>query len=148
MDGAGGKQASCHCAAPRARPPLTVEEPCLANWSDSTPEPLSAQAPMGMPGWLQGLSLTCPCPPLLENSLFLKLGITWFQGPAFKIPGRPTSTFHGQPCLSQTWVPLPQFLQWVFSILHAVESNPKANRLAATKPERDPTALASLWLHR
>lgn len=92
--------------------------------SNSIPEPLRAQS-CRMPGWLQDWSFTCPCFSLLENS-FLKLGITWFQGPAFKIPGRPASTFHRQPCLSQTWVPLPQFLQWVFSILHAVESSPVA----------------------
>lgn len=105
-----------------------------------------------MPGGLQGLSFTYPSAPLLEN-LFLKLGILWFQGPAFKIPGRPASTFHGQPCLSQTWVPVPQFLQWIYAVVHAVKSNPKANRgtqelgLAATKLERDKTALSSLWPH-
>lgn len=78
--------------------------------SDSIPEPLRAQAPMGRPGQLQHLSFTCSCSPLLENS-FLKLGITQFQGPAVKISGRPASTFHSQPCLKQTWVPLTQFLQ-------------------------------------
>lgn len=48
--------------------------------------------------------------PSIENS-FLKLGITWFQGPAVKISRRPASTFHSQPCLRQAWVPLAQFLQ-------------------------------------
>lgn len=45
--------------------------------SNSTPEPLRAQPTMGVPGWWQDLSFTCPCSLLLDN-LFLKLGITWF----------------------------------------------------------------------
>lgn len=77
-----------------------------------TPE-LLRQSSVNMPGWQQAYLFPTHLFPLLEKAL-MKFGIMWFHNSIFDIPSRPTSTFHGQICLGQTWVPLPQFLQQVF----------------------------------
>lgn len=106
---------------------------------------------MNIPGWQKA----CPFLPLLplQEKTLVKSGIMWFHNSAFHIPSRPALTFHGQTYLSQTWVPLPQFLLWVFPNISTVDASHKASqeqlRLVATEPKKDIAAPALLWqLHQ
>lgn len=76
-ESAGGRQVPCQCAAQGVSRPTT----CKSRISEEEIQPgqpqiphlcLRALAPVGVPGWLQGLSFTYPCSLLLGN-LFLKL---------------------------------------------------------------------------